>query len=151
MNQVKTGRFIAEMRKEKGLTQRQLADYLNLSDKTISKWETGHGMPEVSLMMPLCVHLDISVNELIAGERLTQAEYKKKAEEYIMGSVREKEEIRKKMILSALICFVITLAAATIIIVAGGLTMPLWARFMLVGIGLIIVSGGIALAAILDM
>ena len=53
MDQIKTGKFIAELRKERGLTQKQLAEKLGISDKTISKWERGNGMPEVSLMMPL--------------------------------------------------------------------------------------------------
>ena len=79
MDQIKTGKFIAEERKNKKLTQRQLADILNISDKTISKWETGNGFPEISLLQPLCQALDISVNELLSGERLSEDEYKKKA------------------------------------------------------------------------
>ena len=54
MDQIKIGRFVAETRRAKGLTQRQLADQLSISDKTISKWETGKGLPDVSLMLPLC-------------------------------------------------------------------------------------------------
>ena len=81
MDQIKTGKFIAEERKNKKLTQRQLAEILNISDKTISKWETGNGFPEISLLQPLCRALDISVNELLSGERLSEDEYKKKAEE----------------------------------------------------------------------
>ena len=62
MDQIKIGKFIAQMRKEKKLTQRNLADELCISDKTISKWECGKGLPEVSLMLPLCEILEISVN-----------------------------------------------------------------------------------------
>ena len=69
MDQLKTGKFIAEMRKSKGLTQKQLADALLISDKTVSKWECGNGLPEVSLMLPLCEILGITVNELITGKR----------------------------------------------------------------------------------
>lgn len=54
MDQVKIGRFIAEMRKQQNLTQREFADILNISDKTVSKWECGNGMPELSLMLPIC-------------------------------------------------------------------------------------------------
>lgn len=75
MDQIKIGRFIAKMRKEESYTQRQLADILGISDKTVSKWETGNGLPDVSLMMPLCDSLHISVNELLSGERLTDSEY----------------------------------------------------------------------------
>ena len=65
MDQIKIGKFIASMRKEQSMTQRQLADVLNISDKTVSKWECGNGMPEVALMLPLCEVLRINVNELL--------------------------------------------------------------------------------------
>ena len=81
MDQVKIGKFISQMRKEKGLTQKQLGEELLISDKTVSKWETGKGMPEVSLMLPLCEKLGINVNELLTGERIAEEDYKKKAEE----------------------------------------------------------------------
>lgn len=90
MDQIKTGKFIAELRKERGLTQKQLAEKLGISDKTISKWERGNGMPEVSLMMPLCEALEISVNELLSGERLTAEQYSGKAEENMMVLIRER-------------------------------------------------------------
>ena len=91
MNQIKTGKFIAQIRKEKGMTQRQLADELLISDKTVSKWETGKGMPEVSLMMPLCEFLGINVNELLTGERIPDESYKEKAEETMMDLMRNKK------------------------------------------------------------
>ncbi len=72
MDQVKIGRFIAETRKAQNLTQRQLADALSISDKTVSKWECGKGLPEVSLMLPLCGALRITVNDLLAGERVAK-------------------------------------------------------------------------------
>lgn len=68
MDQIKTGKFIANMRREKQLTQFQLADKLSISDKAVSKWECGNGMPDVSLMLPLCEILEISVNELLCGK-----------------------------------------------------------------------------------
>ena len=89
MDQVKIGKFISQMRKEKGLTQKQLGEELLISDKTVSKWETGKGMPEVSLMLPLCEKLGINVNELLTGERIPEEDYKKKAEENIMNIMRE--------------------------------------------------------------
>lgn len=96
MDQIKTGKFIAQMRKEQGLTQSQLADKLFISNKTISKWETGKGLPEVSLMLPLCEILGINVNELLTGEKISIAEYKEKAEENMMNLVQEAQESRKK-------------------------------------------------------
>ncbi len=96
MDQIKIGKFIAEMRKEQGITQKQLADRLEISDKTISKWECGNGLPEISLMMPLCDVLKINVNELLSGERLPAEEYTRKAEENMMNLILENEENKKK-------------------------------------------------------
>ena len=79
MDQIKIGKFICEVRKEKNLTQRQLADILSISDKTISKWECGKGLPEVSLMIPLCDALQITVNDLLTGERVSNIDYQKKS------------------------------------------------------------------------
>lgn len=102
MDQIKIGRFIAAMRKEQNLTQRQLADLLQISDKTVSKWECGNGMPEVGTMLPLCEALHINVNELLTGERLNTG-YQEKAEENLVKLAQERErEIvhgRKKTVL----------------------------------------------------
>lgn len=78
MNQIQIGRFIAASRKAQSLTQRQLADKLGISDKTVSKWERGKGLPEVSLMLPLCASLGITVNDLLSGERVSGTNYQKK-------------------------------------------------------------------------
>ena len=99
MNQIKTGKFIAETRKAQGLTQKQLADILEISDKTVSKWECGKGLPEVSLMLPLCSALNITVNDLLSGERVSQIEYINKAEENMMNLIKENEENKKRMAL----------------------------------------------------
>ena len=66
LDQVKTGKFIAQLRKEKGLTQKELADSLGISDKAVSKWETENGMPDVSLMQSICEIFDININELLS-------------------------------------------------------------------------------------
>lgn len=107
MEQNKTGKFIAEMRKEKSMTQRQLAELLRVSDKTISKWETGKGMPEVSLMLPLCEVLGINVNELLAGEKLTKENYHVKAEENIINISKEKERNKHMLGKRILLTFII--------------------------------------------
>lgn len=66
MNQEKIGNFILELRKEKNMTQQELADKIGVTDKAISKWENGRGMPDLSLMKPLCKELGITINELIS-------------------------------------------------------------------------------------
>lgn len=70
MEQVKVGKFIATMRKQLNLTQNELAELIGISSKTVSKWECGNGMPELSLMLPLCKILKINLNELFSGENV---------------------------------------------------------------------------------
>ena len=151
MDQIKIGKFIAQMRKEKSLTQRELADTLCISDKTVSKWENGKGMPEVSLMIPLCEALGITANELLSGERLTQENYIKKAEENIMTLVKEREESKKKIILSAIVAVITIIGGTTLITVSGMFEMEVWSRVLLIAIGLIVIIGGLAVAAALEM
>ena len=95
MNQKKIGKFIAECRKEKNLTQVQLAEKLNMSYKSISKWETGKGMPDSSIMLELCNYLGISVNELLSGEHLKEEEYQEKANENIISIAKKSDKNRK--------------------------------------------------------
>lgn len=113
----KIGKFIAEERKHKNYTQKQLADILNISDRTISKWECGKGFPEVSLLLPLCKELELTVNELLTGERLTKGEYMQKAEETMVNFVREKEENKIKMQLIVLIGIISTISFITLLLV----------------------------------
>ena len=97
MDQIKIGKFIQARRKEKNLTQRELAEKLEISDKTILKWETGNGLPEVSLMIPLCEILGVSVNELLSGEKLKEANYKEKADENVLALLNQRQEAKKKI------------------------------------------------------
>lgn len=96
MDQIAIGAFIARERRARKLTQRQLADALGISDKTVSKWECGNGLPEVSLMLPLCEALELSVNELLSGERLDEEQYRRRAEENMMDLIREREENQRR-------------------------------------------------------
>lgn len=84
MDQIRIGAFISERRREAGLTQSQLAEKLGITDKAVSKWETGRSMPDLSLFMPLCHLLDVTLNELFAGERIAQENLKEKADEILL-------------------------------------------------------------------
>ena len=120
MNQEKIGKFIAECRKEKNLTQVQLAEKLNMSYKSISKWETGRGMPDSSIMLELCEFLGISVNELLSGEHLKEEQYKEKANENIINIAKEFDKNRKTknriivVIVTIFICVLLMLFIKTI-------------------------------------
>ncbi|MDO4490743.1 MAG: helix-turn-helix transcriptional regulator [Lachnospiraceae bacterium] len=83
----KIGLFIAECRKEKSLTQKQLGEQLHVSDKAVSKWEKGRSFPDISLVESLCEILGISMGELLAGERLGQENYQEKTDEMMMNFV----------------------------------------------------------------
>lgn len=111
----KIGKFISEERKKKNYTQKQLAEILNISDRTISKWECGKGLPDVSLLQPLCKELGISVNELLTGERLDQENYMEKAEQKILHLVEEKKENRTKLILILVMGLISIISFVTLI------------------------------------
>ena len=103
MNQVKIGKFIAQCRKEKNMTQAELAEKLNITDRAISKWETGKGMPDSSIMLELCDELDISVNELLSGEMIRMDNYNKVAEENFIKFQKEKEDSDKRLLFTEII------------------------------------------------
>lgn len=151
MNQIKIGKFIANTRKEKNMTQQQLADALSISNKTVSKWECGKGLPEVSLMLPLCEVLEITVNDLLTGTRVSETDYQKKAEKNMMDLMKENEENKKKLALS-IVCGVITIVAVcSLVIIASYVEMPAIARIGLLAIAVATAIVGIGAAAVLDV
>lgn len=151
MDQIKIGKFIAERRKLQNLTQRQLADALAISDKTVSKWERGRGLPEISLMLPLCNALNITVNDLLSGEKVSEVDYQKKAEENMMNLVKENEENKKRMALSV-VCGVITIiAVCSLVVIASYIEMPTVARIGLIAFALATAVVGIGAAAMLEI
>lgn len=85
MDQIKIGKFIAALRKEKNMTQSELAEKLGVSNRAVSKWETGKSMPDSGIMLELCALLSINVNELLSGERISADEYNAKAEENMIA------------------------------------------------------------------
>ena len=103
MDQIKIGKFIADMRKAQGMTQKQLADLLSVTDKTISKWETGNRLPDASILLKLSSVLRVDVNELLAGEKFlsqefSSQEYMQKSESNIVGLVRKLNDIDRKSV-----------------------------------------------------
>lgn len=87
MNQEKIGKFIASVRKEKNITQNELAEKLGVSDRTIGNWENGRNMPDVSLFKPLCISLDITLNDLLSGEKVSDNCYHERLEENIINAI----------------------------------------------------------------
>ena len=107
MDQIKIGKFIAECRKKNNLTQMQLAEKLNITDRAISKWENGKAMPDSSIMLDLCNELKISVNELLSGEMIEMKEYDKKTEELLIKLAKQ-DEIKNKKLMTSMWTILIT-------------------------------------------
>ena len=98
MDQIKIGKFIASSRKKQNLTQMQLAEKLGITDRAVSKWENGKGMPDSSIMLDLCDELKISVNELLSGEVIEMKNYNEELEKNLIEMVRQKERADKKLL-----------------------------------------------------
>ena len=122
MNQEKIGRFIAELRREKNMTQQELADKLNITDRAISHWENGRSIPDAGVILELCKILNINVNELLSAKKIKDEKYNERAEESLL-EMRREIEIQNKRILTlnkiiinlAIIIFVVIGLVATFI------------------------------------
>jgi len=121
VEQQKVGTFIQSLRKEKNLTQKELAEKLGVTDRAISKWENGRGMPDVSLMKPLCDILGITVSELLSGERIGKEDYQEKSEFRFLDTIEISEKkIKKKNSLLRVI------AAITVLLLIAGIVLVYW-------------------------
>ncbi len=121
MNQTETGKFIARCRKEQNLTQAQLAEKLNITDRAVSKWETGKCMPDSSIMLELCGILGITVNELLSGEEMEMGKndgtYEKKADENLLILKRRDENnINRNVVISIIFSCTLLIGAAVCVI-----------------------------------
>jgi len=138
MDQIKIGKFIAECRKNNNLTQMQLAEKLNITDRAISKWENGICMPDSGIIPELCNILDITINDLFSGEVVDMKNSEKQLEKNLLDMIKQKEENDKKLlrmeILMGILC-VLPLIFSTIIV----LVIPLeeWLEGIIIGTSLI--------------
>lgn len=130
LNQEKTGKFIAEMRRKQNLTQKQLAEQIGVSDKTVSKWETGRSMPDNAILLDICLILDISVNELLSGEKFPEERYVDKAEENMLELVKESEYHKKKgnwlFFGTVFSFFMLVMACVSVVLSVGGVKALVW-------------------------
>lgn len=119
MNQEKIGKFIAKCRKENGYTQATLAEKLGITDRAVSKWETGKSMPDASIMIMLCELLKISANELLTGEHIIMDDYKKIAEQNLVEMRKQEEEANKKLMRAEKFLAIMSVISSAALIVAG--------------------------------
>ncbi|MBQ7348531.1 MAG: helix-turn-helix transcriptional regulator [Clostridia bacterium] len=138
MNLKHTGNFIAAKRKEKGLTQQNLAELLFISEKTVSKWECGKGFPDTSLILPLCSTLEISANELLSGKTLDEEQYKISAEKNLI-ELKDKQIKTDKFLLFAewIIGYLATFILLALVCVASYCDLSTPIRAVLIAIGFI--------------
>lgn len=136
MDLSKTGKFIAEKRKNKNYTQSRLAEILGVSEKTISKWECGNGFPDTTLILPLARALDISANELLSAKDLTGEQYRLQAEENLVILKSQQEATNRQMLaLEWVVGYLSTLTFLVMIAVGSFLVKPLEWQICLIVFG----------------
>ena len=147
MDQIKIGKFIAKCRKENSLTQMQLAEKLGITDRAISKWETGKSLPDSSIMLELCEMLGITVNDLLSGEVVTMSNYNEKLENNLISMIKEKEKADKQLLsMEIFIGVLVSLILFSLVFVAAFVQMADWLRIVLIAVGFIVFAVGIAYA-----
>ena len=138
MDQLKIGMFIAERRKSVGLTQMQLAEKLNITDRAVSKWERGKAMPDSSIMLDLCEILEITVNDLLSGEVITVDNYNKEIENKLIEMVKEKEESDRRLLRLEWVIGILSMVVLLLpIIIASYIPMEEWQRTIIIFTGFI--------------
>jgi len=139
MNQEKIGKFIAKVRKEKNMTQQELAKKLNITDRAISHWENGRSMPDAGIMLELCKLLDINVNELLSAKKIIKESYNEQAEENLLEMRREIESKNKKiLILNRIITFLGVVIYLLIVLSTILIEMPMVIRNTIMALALVI-------------
>lgn len=150
MDMQKFGKFLAELRKEKNLTQDELGEKIGVTNKTISRWENGNYLPPVDLLQILSKLFDVSLNELISGERFDGEHYKKNAEEFMVTSlIKKQKEAKKRLAISVVVACMSMLSGVAFVLFCGLLSMPVWLRITCVTLSAIIISLGIGVCCAL--
>lgn len=147
MDQIKIGKFISNKRKEKNITQSELAELLGITDRAISKWENGICMPDASNILELCDILNITINDLFSGEVVDMKENEKKLEEHLLEMTRTKEQRDKELLtIEIFIGVIVSVTMFTCIFIASFVQMENWLKIVLIIIGVVPFAVGITYA-----
>lgn len=147
MDQIKIGKFISNKRKEKNITQSELAELLGITDRAISKWENGICMPDASNILELCNILNITINDLFSGEVVDMKENEKKLEEHLLEMTRAKEQRDKELLtIEIFIGIIVSVTMFTCIFIASFVQMENWLKIVLIIIGVVPFAVGITYA-----
>lgn len=145
MDQIKIGKFIQEKRKEKGLTQSELAEKLYVTDRAISKWENGICIPDASNIIELCKILNITINDLYSGEIVDMKDNEKLLEKNLLEMARIKEEKDKQLLaLEVVIGFISTITFLVLVFIASYIEMASWLRIILTVVGSLVFAYGVS-------
>ena len=143
MDQWKIGRFIAERRKQVPLTQSQLAEKLGITDRAVSKWETGRALPDSSIMLELCGLLGITVNDLLSGEVVTMDHYNKELEKNLLEMIKQKEQADKRLLsVEVFVGITATVVLFALILDAAFVQMAIGLRVTLIALGFVLFLAG---------
>lgn len=146
-----TGGFIKEQRKLKNLTQVELAEKLNVSEKTISKWECGKGFPDTDLMLPLCETLGLDANELLSGRKLKADEYKTQAEDNLVLLQADKERSVKMLLTIEIVLGIFTTILGLLAIYLPAIiTLPTWATVLVIIGGVLVLAVGLGFCLLIE-
>ncbi len=152
MDMQKIGNFLTELRKNKNLTQEELGDQIGVTNKTISRWENGNYLPPVEVLQILSKFYNISINELLSGERLDCEHYKENAEEYIVVDlIKKRKEAKKHIIISFIVAIITTIAGLSIVLLSALLDTFIWLKIVSIAFSIIIIILGIGVCCVLTL
>lgn len=120
VNQEKIGKFILKLRKENNMSQLELAERIGVTDRAISKWENGKGLPDISLMHPLCKALGITINDLLSGEKVDDREYQEKLEENILNTIKYSND----KVIKSILFYIATFFSGVVVVPTLGIIAP---------------------------
>lgn len=148
----KIGIFLAELRKEKDLTQDELGEKIGVTNKTVSRWENGNYLPPVEILQMLSKLYGVSINEILSGERLNGENYKENAEEFIVVDLmKTRREAKVHLIISCIVATIAILAGTMLIMLGALLSVPVWLRIICIMISLIIILLAIGVCCVLTI
>lgn len=146
----KIGELLATLRKEQKLTQEELGEKIGVTNKTVSRWENGNYMPPVEILQILSKQFNVSINELLSGERLSTEQYKENAEEYIVDNlIKSSKEAKKRLTISFIIAFITILAGVSLIVLGAIFISPIWLKIVGIVVAFIIIVLGIGVCCVL--
>ncbi|MGN1041090.1 MAG: helix-turn-helix domain-containing protein [Candidatus Fimimonas sp.] len=152
MDMQKIGAFLAELRKEKKLTQDELGEQLGVTNKTVSRWENGNYLPPVEILQMLSKLYDVSINELLSGQRLNETSYKQNAEENIaLALLQKSKDAKKSVALACVVCAITFVGGISLIMTGALLATSVWLRIVFITLAVALIASGVGVCCVLTV